>query len=613
MKMGKGQNHFDSALFLVYLWGGCDMDSEVKQILKWEKALSYAGLILCPIVNFYLLEGYTHNGFTEVRHWSQFFNILLLELFAWILFFVFRSVAAALRTETGVLMVFGLINYYVYTFRSLPLVPWDLLSLKTAVSVADNYDFTPTARIVMVALLFVLLLFLEGFCKLKLEKSKWKGCLIGACILLALTCTFTNILQKEDFQNRHRMYNKLFTPVFMWQVNGLVLTWVMDMPFLTVDKPSGYNSREAQELLAQYENESEIVLKEGEMPNIIVVMDEAFSDLSVLGGFSASEDAMPYFHEMQKTEKNLLTGYLNVSVCGGNTANTEFEFLTGNTMAFLPQGSIPYQQYVKEETDAVPRYLKSRGYETYGIHPYHAGGWDRDKVYPLLGFENSLFLPDFTRASYLRKYVDDASCFNKIIDIYENRQAPAFIFAVTMQNHGSYSESYENFTPHISVEGKNSFSLSMYLSLVQKTDQAFRDMIEYFSLEKDPVMVVFFGDHQPSDTVAEPILELNGTTYKTLSQDMRDKRYQVPYVIWTNYESEGGKMDTSANYLAGEMMRRAGLPLPAYHSFLQELKEEYPVISGQRIADSKGERAEKKNFGEKLKQYQKLQYYEMFE
>ncbi len=170
------------------------MEFEVKQISKWGKAVSLGGLLLFPIANFYLLEGYTHNGFAEIRHWSQFFNILLLELFAWILFFVFRSVAAALRTETGVLMVFGLINYYVYTFRSLPLVPWDLLSLKTAVSVADNYDFTPTARIVMVALLFVLLLFLEGFCKLKLEKSKWKGCLIGACILLALTCTFTNIL-----------------------------------------------------------------------------------------------------------------------------------------------------------------------------------------------------------------------------------------------------------------------------------------------------------------------------------------------------------------------------------------------------------------------------------
>ncbi|MDE6906222.1 MAG: LTA synthase family protein [Lachnospiraceae bacterium] len=589
------------------------MDSEVKQILKWEKALSYAGLILCPIVNFYLLEGYTHNGFTEVRHWSQFFNILLLELFAWMLFFVFRSGAAALRTETGVLMVFGLVNYYVYAFRSLPLVPWDLLSLKTAVSVADNYDFTPTVRIVTVVLLFVLLLFLEGFCKLKLEKSRWRARLTGGCIFLVLICTLTNILQKEDFQNRHRMYNKLFTPVFMWQVNGLVLTWVMEMPFLAVEKPSGYNSGEAEELLGEYENNSEILLKEGEMPNMIVVMDEAFSDLSVLGEFQASEEVMPHLHEMQKSGENLLTGYLNVSVCGGNTANTEFEFLTGNTMAFLPQGSIPFQQYIKEEIDAVPGYLKSLGYETYGIHPYHAGGWDRDQVYPLLGFENALFLPDFTQVSYLRNYVDDASCFRKIIRLYENREAPAFIFAVTMQNHGSYSESYNNFVPHITVEGKSSFSLSTYLSLIQKTDEAFRDLIEYFSQEKDPVMVVFFGDHQPNDTVAEPILELNGTTYKTLSQEMRDKRYQVPYVIWTNYETESGKKDISANYLAGEMMERAGLPLPAYHSFLQEMQEEYPVISGERVVDSRGGRVEKKDFGEKIKQYQKLQYYEMFE
>ncbi|MDE6981084.1 MAG: LTA synthase family protein, partial [Lachnospiraceae bacterium] len=263
--------------------------------------------------------------------------------------------------------------------------------------------------------------------------------------------------------------------------------------------------------------------------------------------------------------------------------------------------------------DAVPGYLKSLGYETYGIHPYHAGGWDRDQVYPLLGFENALFLPDFTQVSYLRNYVDDASCFRKIIRLYENREAPAFIFAVTMQNHGSYSESYNNFVPHITVEGKSSFSLSTYLSLIQKTDEAFRDLIEYFSQEKDPVMVVFFGDHQPNDTVAEPILELNGTTYKTLSQEMRDKRYQVPYVIWTNYETESGKKDISANYLAGEMMERAGLPLPAYHSFLQEMQEEYPVISGERVVDSRGGRVEKKDFGEKIKQYQKLQYYEMFE
>ncbi|MCM1259004.1 MAG: LTA synthase family protein [Roseburia sp.] len=589
------------------------MKSKVNWKMDLKGKTTFLGLMIFPIVNFYLLEAYTHNGWKEVRHWSQIFNILLLELFAWIMFFVFQSAVAALRTETALVMVFGLVNYYVYTFRSLPLVPWDLLSLKTAASVMDNYDFTPTLRAAMVVVLFVLVFFLEGCFKCKLEKIKWQWSLAAACILVVFTCVFSNILQREDFQNKHRMYNKLFTPVFMWQVNGLVLTWVMDMPFLTVEKPSGYDRGDAIELLAEYKEETEVVIDEGEMPSIIVVMDEAFSDLSVLGEFNPSEDALKSLHEMQRDGNNLLTGYLNVSVCGGNTANTEFEFLTGNTMAFLPQGSIPYQQYIKQEKDAVPGYLKSLGYETYGIHPYQPGGWDRDRVYPLLGFENTSFLPEFTNATYLRRYVDDESCFAKIIDIYEKRNSPAFIFAVTMQNHGSYSEAYDNFTPHITVEGKNSYSLSNYLSLVQRTDQAFFDMIEYFSREKDPVMVVFFGDHQPSDTVAEPILELNGTTYKTLSEEMRDKRYQVPYVIWTNYDTESETRDTSANFLAGEMMLRAGLPLPSYQQFLQELEQEYPVICAQRIVDNSGKKTEEKEFSEKLKQYQKLQYYKMFD
>lgn len=59
--------------------------------------------------------------------------------------------------------------------------------------------------------------------------------------------------------------------------------------------------------------------------------------LAILGDFQTNKDYMPYFHSMQGAD-DTISGYLNVSVCGGNTANTEFEFLTGNTMAFLPQG-----------------------------------------------------------------------------------------------------------------------------------------------------------------------------------------------------------------------------------------------------------------------------------
>ena len=574
-------------------------------------------LVLFPAVHFYLLEAYTHNGFVQVRPWSQFFNIILYELAAWILFFLTRSVRAALLAEGICAMALGLANYYVYTFRSLPLVPWDLLSAGTAASVAGNYDCTPTPRVAAVVAAFAAVFALEWFCRLDLEKKKRRFFLLWAVLLGVGLNVFAGVLQQEDFQNRHRMYNKLFTPVFMWQVNGFALTMVMELPYLAVEKPSGYRKEEAKEILASYEPEQENA-PEAEKPNIIVIMDEAFSDLGVLGDFTPSEDYMPYFHRMEEEAKSaahMVSGSLHVSVCGGNTANTEFEFLTGNTMAFLPQGSIPYQQYIKREIPALPSYLKELGYETYAMHPYYSAGWDRDRVYPLLGFSNLEFISDYSQKRYIREYVSDETCMNKIIDTFEQKDAgkPMFLFHVTMQNHGAYGTVYDNFAPDIFVEGADSYALSTYLSLIKRTDEALETLISYFSEKTEPVMVVFFGDHQPNDTVAEPVLRQNQMSYRTLTEEQTRLRYQVPYLIWANFDLKGGvsgregnKTDISANYLGVRVLEAAGLPLPAYQSFLKELLERLPVVSA--VSDtSYGDNAAA------MGQYQKLQYYQLFD
>ena len=104
-------------------------------------------------------------------------------------------------------------------------------------------------------------------------------------------------------------------------------------------------------------------------------------------------------------------------------------------MAFLPAGSIPYQQYITKNTPSMASYLKSLGYETYAMHPYYASGWNRDKIYPLLGFDSFYSSTDFYGSTYERGYIDDSSCVDKIIETYEKKDAgtPAFIFNVTMQ------------------------------------------------------------------------------------------------------------------------------------------------------------------------------------
>ncbi len=393
----------------------------------------------------------------------------------------------------------------------------------------------------------------------------------------------------------------------MWQVNGFALTMVMQMPYLAVEKPKGYQKEEAKELLDAYEPEKET--EPAQKPNIIVIMDEAFSDLGVLGEFSPSEDYMPYFRSMFQDAKNTVTGYLSASVCGGNTANTEFEFLTGHTMAFLPQGSVPYQQYIKHEIPALPSYLRDLGYETYAMHPYLSNGWDRESVYPLLGFSHMEFLESYKNCSYVRKFVSDESCVDKLIETFEQKEPnqPMFAFQVTMQNHGSYGDAYENFTPHITVEGASSYSLSTYLSLIQKTDQALERLISYFSKQEEPVLVVFFGDHQPNDVVAEPIWQLQGKSYRSLTEEENKLRYQVPYLIWANYEiGTENDADMSVNYLGGKVLETAGLPLSAYQNYLKGLSKSYPVLSA---AERPNEEAAQPD----IEEYKKLQYYQLFE
>lgn len=603
----------------------------IKKIYKkYEIIFNVVLFSIFPIAAFYLMEFYEHNPFEEVRFMAGFFNIILFELIAWILYFITGRAKWALRAVFIVAMVFGLINHYVMLFRSTPFVPWDIFSIGTATSVASNYDFAPTAGVVVVTVIFIALIMLMHFVDFRI-KWKFRFRLIPTVLGILVLCLFVNALQDEDFQTDNYLYPFLFTPAYMTKVNGMAVTFAMDLKFVAVDKPDGYSRQKAKELLDSYSGTDDnsdaanntAITDKSDYPNIIVVMDEAFSDLSVLGDFDTNTDYMPFVHSLEKGNENTITGYLNTSVCGGNTADTEFEFLTGNTMAFLPVGSIPYQQYIKSKTPSLASYLKSIGYATYAQHPYYSSGWNRDTVYPLLGFDNLSFMQDYSNQRFVREYISDETSFDKIIETYENKPdgQPAFIFNVTMQNHGGYTNTYYGFDNTVTADKLNNSALDQYLSLIKLTDEDLKNLIEYFSNVDEKTIVVFFGDHQPNDTVASSVLAANGMDYNNLSNEELKLRYQVPYVIWANYDiDEAAGKDTSVNYLAANVLKAAGVPTNDYQSFLLKLQEEYPVISAVRTdkaADKTLDKAtgSKKNQADSdmLNDYKILQYYRLFD
>ncbi len=583
----------------------------------WKKILKGIPAVAAPAVMFYLFEWYTHDPFADIRWDIQLMNILFFELVMVILYCLIGRLHVALALETGVFMLYGLVNYYVLSFRSQPIQPWDFFSIRTAASVAGNFHYGLDAHALTALIGFGVLIVAELlFCRNRLQHTvrNWMLRIPAAGCAVAALLAFVSLLHNEEFvQQEIRMYDKLFTPTVMSERDGTAVAFLLELQYIDVDRPEEYSGEYAKELLAM-QKETQTAERR---PNIIVIMDEAFSDLSVLGDFATNEDYMPFLHKLQEGADNTVTGNLYVSVKGGNTANTEFEFLTGNTMAFLPYGSIPYQQYVNGELPSLASYLAELGYATRAAHPYYASGWERETVYPLLGFEQADFIDSFAYARKLRKYVSDESAFSYIIDSYEEKEEgkPLFFFEVTMQNHSGYSEDFDNFTPEITATDCGSESLDRYLSLIRETDRALEELIGYFSEQEEDTMIVFFGDHQPADYVVEPLWNALGKNGAELTEEEQAKRYEVPFLIWANFEIEEAQdVEISANYLSGYALRAAGLPLPAYEQYLETLRKEVPVLSEKTLITRDGYAGQPDAYeGDLLKDYRILQYYLMFD
>ena len=623
-----------------------------------KKCSPYLLLFLIPAVNFYLLEWYTHDPFSTMEPRVQLLNILLFEVLALFLFALTGRINSALMIQTAFCAIYGLAGFYVLEFRGVPIQPWDLLSLGTAASVADNYDYSLDRDAAISLLSLIALFLLEFFIKARFPRRKaaakegpsgrkfrfrpWQARLLLGAFSGLLLSGYTKMLHNETIvQTKLRLYDKLFTPTTIQYKDGTLTAFLMELQYISVEKPAGYSDEKAQEILASYGSRpvlsdssknsghdtaslnqsfsrTEEEAEETSFPNIIVIMNEAFSDPAVLGELSTNEDYMPFVHSLLDGADNTVSGYLNVSVKGGNTANTEFEYLTGHTMAFLPYGSIPYQQYIKKEHPSLASHLSSLGYYTVAMHPYHASGWNRDTVYPDLGFEELHFEEFFQDVPKVRKYTSDLGDYEKLIDVFENKPGdqPLFLFNVTMQNHSSYSDwdDYDNFTPDITVDGSSSKLLPAYLSLMKLSDEAIEGLVNYFSMQDEDTMIVFFGDHQPTDSIVNPVLALYDKSCSDLTAEEEYLRYQVPFFIWANFdiEEETG-VEISPNFLGTKTLETAGLPLSSYFSFLSDLNEDVSVLSASRVLLSDGTATDIDAQEDLLSDYKTLQYYLLFD
>lgn len=355
-------------------------------------------------------------------------------------------------------------------------------------------------------------------------------------------------------------------------------------------------------------------------PNVIVVMNESFADLKAVGDLQVSQDYMPFF---RKLKENTIKGYTYSSVFGGNTANSEFEFMTGNTLAFLPDNSVPYQLFLRSKTAGLTYTLKNQGYSPcYALHPFYKTGYSRYKVYPLMGFDKFYTSDDFSVFTDTVNYhITDSEDYKKLISLYENRtdkDKPFYLFNVTMQNHGSYDGSTLETGDDVQIEGDlQSYSKAeQYLNMIKMSDNALKELVHYFEKVDEPTVIVFFGDHQP-DLEESFYNRLLHTDIQKLEGEDLEQLYKVPFLIWANYDIPEQTVErTSNNYLSTYLAEITGIKKTGYLNFLTKLREEIPAINAIGYWDKNGKFYEiddkKSPYYDLIHQYNLLEYNNLF-
>jgi len=546
--------------------------------LKWIKKLSglwtilllIGGAVFTTVMVQYLLL--TPDLFDNLSDAKWRLNILcVLVIYAMVLC-ISGKVNVSMIVSHILFMVLAYINYFVYMFRENEFIFSDLRSIGTGLSVAGNYRLVLHDRGWQVLIASIVFIIVVGFVRISFKRVMYVRLLSGLSGILAgiFVAINSQSINTETWEQKGTY------------LNGYVLNFVLSARDSFVSPPENYSLEMIKELEKEYgEIKTNTIANSLETnPTIIVVMNESFADLSVIGEMHTNEPLTPFIDSLTE---NTVKGYALSSVFGAKTPNSEWEFMTGGSMAFLPVGSVVYQQYMNDNPTSMVSTLKNEGYTCVAMHPYYETGWSRNLIYPTLGFTESYFIEDFDQTQLVRKYVSDRELYRKIIERYENRgvNESLFIMSISMQNHGGYTNDYENFQEKYYKTGRSYTDANQYFSLIRESDEALGELITYFSQQEEPVEIIFFGDHQPSLTNKFYKL-LNGKGLSGLTLEELQDLYTVPFFIWTNYDTQEEQVEmTSLNYLSTMGLERAGIDLPAYNQFLADMMEVVPAINAR--------------------------------
>ena len=501
-------------------------------------------------------------------------NIVLILIINIIAVLFIRRWNVSLSIVSCLFALWSIANYYTIKFHGSPLFFSEFPNIGTAVSVVFNYKYQISFQIIAIILLLLAEVYIcsRSFAFFREKKTHQGYFLSYGIVLVLLVIAFLPCYKNAIKKDR---------PWMPWNISiekcGFLLCTVEDAEERAnpIIMPDGYR----EEALPQVSDD----LKgrdQDDYPDIILILNESFCDIKQFCDLSSDKEALLDFYNIEEA----YYGYAVVPNIGGGTNDSEFELLTGKSMYLLrSMAPFTYLNNMCLERSAV-QYLKSFNYETCAMHCAGAQNYSRDQAYPLIGFSSSALGPEFfshTNSNGNRTWLDSENYLDLVEQYKRMGNGPRLLFLLTFQNHGGYEQNAEAFdTIHISnhLDGLTD-DVEEYLSSVELSAKAFRDLVGYYEQEERRVIICMVGDHAPSF-----ISELPHKQSMSFEELEIAKRI-VPYVIWSNY---GVEMASYTDYVSMVdvlpiVMQTAGVPLSTFYQRIIDLHEEVPIRTSNGI------------------------------
>ena len=488
--------------------------------------------------------------------------------------------------------------------RDEPVFPRDFALLKEVGSAMGTYDIHFPVKVIAVvvaatAVLAVLGVFVR--CRpFPIEKLRgWLGSLLGAAASLGvLAALILTVYASNDLYNSFHVTNAYYIPSVF---NELGFPYCFCHQFTTypVDRPVGFSTAQAMAWDAAPTEEGQ-----GKDVHLIMVMNEAFSDLTDDPVFTYTEDPLPNLHALQG-DSHAVSGHVVAPGFAGGTANTEFDVLTGMQTNALSAATTSSFRVVNRNLDSVLRLFREDGYHTSFFHPGDDWFYNRENVYRWLGAEETVFADQMEDLAYKGRWVTDDYMAGFIEEKFEEAVSQGQLlcnYTTTIQNHMSYTlDKYGEGYVYPAVETSVSLSdqvetmLEVYVEGARDADAMLGRLVDYFSATEEPVVLAFWGDHLP-------YLGDNQLGYRELGSEValqeEDRSnilcsYETPYVIWANDAAaealdwdaavealdlpEDGRL--SASFLGAALVELTGRGgESAWFRFLNDLRRVVPVV-----------------------------------